>query len=280
MSLNDRYIAAMKARWDPEALRDGQLVWQLWWDEKSLDLHAIKSVSWRTGGDGGSIRIEMSVGSELIGLKEFLRRDRLELVRLLRRLIAEDAQSSWPEFCRCIAWPLLRSFEPPRESQPGDICLSRGRWDVIGGIGTAMTAGVAYFVWQATGNAGAFVAVLLVVALWLLLRFSSPKEGGWISADRDPPGQKSLIIALHIGMFGGAPFVGLSNRWLGPDAHPIVALLVPLAIWGIALLPAAAVWRYYAPVQRAWKERKTVEALAEWLHREPPPETSLAAPVR
>ncbi|MDG2388762.1 MAG: hypothetical protein P8M30_05520 [Planctomycetaceae bacterium] len=71
----------------------------------------LKSVEWVMQGYHGGIIIYSPITSFRVGLREFSRQDRLEIIRLLNGQILEDAQTGWPQFCHRFVIPLVNSVE-------------------------------------------------------------------------------------------------------------------------------------------------------------------------
>ncbi len=155
---------------------------------KEIDLSTIKQARWNLV-QGGGIKLKNLTEKISIYFDNFEREEGLWLIQHFQTRLSEDIQQNWDLFCLRVALPLREPKQDPiREPGPGEILITRKRYDrigipliivsIIGGILTAW-----YFL-----NPGLLLAPVLPIGFWLFLRYSTPKQGlvdHRISADKD-----------------------------------------------------------------------------------------------
>lgn len=168
-----------------------------------------------------------------IDLKQFDTIDRLDVIRTCRHLAPPASQIGWDEFCHLVALPLREGRQPRRpgavENDPmslperSRIFVSRRRYDYffgtlffLGSVGAAIPS-------YRMADPRAFTFPFVVVIFWLLLRFTTPKEGRWstkwtATKESKLAGLAHLILpAMFVPMLICAWFGinGMIFMWLG-----------------------------------------------------------------
>jgi predicted outer membrane lipoprotein len=122
----------------------------------------------------------------VLDLGGFERADRLRIVRIVRALFAEATQQGWPLYCLRVAVPLrdgISSIELIHSvKSPGDpsgfVLVTRQRYDRVLMVALPASVAVSLFAWWLTDRWQIMVAPPgAVVFWWLLLRFSTPRQG-------------------------------------------------------------------------------------------------------
>lgn len=192
-------------------IRKGTVILQSVFSRKELELSNITQARWKLISQG-ALRLETPTESGTLGLINLTSNERLWLIQYFRNRLPESIQQNWDLFCLKIALP-LREPKPEANRDPGpdEILVTRKRYDRLGIpliifsiICVALTAW--YF-----RSPQYLVFPLILIGLWLLLRFSVPKEGmvsSRISADKEYM-QTLFFLAWWIGagLFGFSAFV-------------------------------------------------------------------------
>lgn len=150
----------------------------------------LKSVEWVMQGYHGGIIIYSPITSFRVGLREFSRQDRLEIIRLLNGQILEDAQTGWPQFCHRFVIPLVNSVEQTEvniqemrsgkssfEDNKERVEITRQRYDRFALVLLPASVAVSLLLFKLFELMVLISMPLMIVAGWILLRFSIPKEG-------------------------------------------------------------------------------------------------------
>lgn len=155
---------------------------------KELDLERIRMLRW-IASPSGVIKLKSLTEKTTIYLENFPLEDRLSIVEYLRAQIPEPDQEGWDLFCHRVAMP-LRRYDPQALPVPDndEVLLTRKRWDrlLLPWI-LLFTVGGVLAAWK-FNLPRLLSAPLLPTALWLFLRFSTPKKGmvsRKISADKE-----------------------------------------------------------------------------------------------
>lgn len=149
---------------------------------RRIKLPLTESVTWRSRPAGGSIRLITGGKSTTISLGEFNRPDRLELIRLIRRWVPHDRQHNWPSFCQSIALPLREGFPSgylmhlPATAR---VWRTRRDWDRISAVLLILSTLAAIVDFAITRTAAGLSLPVVVIVLWLLIRYNIPIGGQW-----------------------------------------------------------------------------------------------------
>ena len=211
---------------------------------REFDIADVETLNWRPIPLGGRLQFIVPGRKTNLDLHGFGAADRLQMIRLFRRLIPAEKQLDWPMFCHKIALPLRERHLPitPQtlaDSCPGDkFVLMRRRYDVCAAVlvPAALVVGVA--VWRLTGAAGALALPLCMIFFWLFLRYSVRPEGERCERLTALPGWRTLLLGA--GAIVGTKVLVVSLRLAGvePDTACTAALVVltpimPLFLYGM-----------------------------------------------
>lgn len=174
-------------------IQDKQLIDQGVLLRTELDLERVRQLRW-IGGGAGIIKLKTLTEKNTIYLENFAYEDRLWIVEHLRNQIPESIQEGWDLFCHRIAMP-LRRYNPHALPVPDqdEVLLTRKRWDrllipcillfAVGGVAAAWKFGLPRLL----------TAPVLPTALWLYLRFATPRQGMVAKNLNADPEQKSQL---------------------------------------------------------------------------------------
>ena len=232
--------------------------------DPTTDLASITAVDWRAHHGCGVIVLKTEREPISLVLQPLERADRLAGVRLIREGVPVEKQTGWPEFCRWVALPLARSFDPPRLPGPGERMLGRGRMDVIFGLGTVAAAGIGWFTYAVTGEAKSLVIAFGLVPVWFIMRFLWPSAGVRVRDADTPPGVSTEMGALLFGFLAMFAYP-LAVGWWGDRAFPrAVADSGWFAVILLAFCPFFVLNRRHAAAKSAWESERRAVAVAEW----------------
>jgi hypothetical protein len=143
--------------------------------QKEVQLKDVNAAQWRLV-KGGGLKLRTSSETFSIYFDNFEQAEALWLVRHFRDLVPEAVQQNWPSFCHRIAVP-LRDRDVRLPCGPDDVVLTRRRWDwyFIPFVLVATVFGIV--AWLKLGLPRMLAAPLMPMALWLMLRLGTPKEG-------------------------------------------------------------------------------------------------------
>jgi hypothetical protein len=197
---------------------------------------SLKELVWNCKWRGGKLTFRTTTSKSVLHLFGFAPADRLEIVRIVRRLVPKDAQIGWDEFCHFVALPLR---EGKRSRQPGvahidpatlpeseRVHVTRSRIDRFFVALLLINAILAVALWQIWAIPKALALPALVLLLWGLLRWCIPATGTWSVKWSAIQETKYLVIALFI--MPPTFVVGLIFTAMGWNG--MVALYIGLAL--------------------------------------------------
>lgn len=161
---------------------------------REIDLRDVCDARWRPASNG---RITLrSLKEELtIHLEDFEPNERLWLIRYCRNALPDSVQQEWDLFCYRIAIPLRKhDSKGSRSPGPGEVKLTRRRWDWFLLPLVAFTAVYGVVACWKLQQPRMLIAPLPAVMLWLILRFSTPKQGIVSERISSQPEQKRFLI--------------------------------------------------------------------------------------
>jgi hypothetical protein len=182
-------------------------------------------------------------------------KERLCLIRYFRNRLAEEVQTGWDMFCHSVANP-LRDYVPEGVPTPSadEVTLTRRRWDWYFIPLILLSAVFGIVAWWKFQLPRMLAAPLLPTALWLFLRFGTPKQGmvaRRISAD--PEHKRWLVFLLSwfcVGMVSLVVFKPMNP----PRPHDIVVATVGVILWFVGLFLRAYL------LDRGMQQRKSEAA--------------------
>ena len=202
-----------------------------------LDMDRIRQLRWIASPFGG-IKLQSLTEKITIHLDNFPCEDKLWIVEYLRTQIPASAQEGWDLFCHRVALP-LRRYDPQALPVPDndEVLLTRKRWDrlLLPWI-LLFTVGGVLAAWKF--NLPCLLsAPLTPTALWLFLRFSTPKQGmvsQKLSADKETSSFLIFsggMVLVFLTILVGLKFIELP--FLDNDMFMICLTLIwmPVVFW-------------------------------------------------
>jgi hypothetical protein len=216
---------------------------------RELRLVDVTEAHWRLRPVGGGILLATPDVRMKLDFNEYTTEQRDALIRHFRAELDPSVQEGWKLF----AYRVSDGEPTGREPHPGDVLVTRRRADLIGSAATLAAAGIGMFrAWQVGKWWFALGPPGFMFAVWMFLRFSTPKQGQIdrrISAMDWPPGLIRILLSL-------LPFVGFIEliSWLrlAPTSET-VAMSSGLAIYVIYVMTEA----YFGD---RWQRRRDVQA--------------------
>lgn len=220
---------------------------------------SIEQLDWRRG-----VRLQSAVRKVTLDLKNYSPEDRIALIMKLWRAVPEERQTGWPEYCDRSALPLHdRLFGKPilsRTLEKGQVAITRQRYDRMlkwllpGSVLVAIALGP----W--TRWVSLFLVPSVAIALWWMLRSSTPKSG---YIDRSLSGQREMLW-LPIMFCLLIPTLALTRlaEYLGTEEQITGTVFVVLFVSYLALI-----FYFGHKADKVQKKRLAVErpkSVARW----------------
>jgi hypothetical protein len=157
---------------------------------KQFDASSINCLEWKHRVPGGKLVLRTTTNRAVLSLKDFADVDGLAIIRQIRRLIPENIQLGWEEFCHFVALPLREGRRPRHPGSPPStdlmslpetdrVFVTRQRYDRLFAVVLPLIVIAATVVWWQFAMVMAFALLPIVVFFWGLLRFNVPKQGKW-----------------------------------------------------------------------------------------------------
>jgi hypothetical protein len=240
--------------------------------EARIDSGCVECVEWKAHSLRGNILFRTPTSRAALRLEDFPRPDRIRIIRIVHLLVPCERQFGWDEFCQKIALPLR---DGPRYTHQGEVVafdqlpakakvfITRRRYDRLFELfALALVAStVILLVVQPTFAASAAGVLIVTTLLWLLVRFSIPKEGSWDVDFTYRQGGK-LYAYGHVYVFAAMGVV-VVLKIAGVDRNTACLL------WTLLLLPALfwclrSSWTSER-TKREYEERGALTANQRWL---------------
>ncbi len=203
---------------------------------QEVDLARVAGARWRLGLNEGNLVLTDGRAKVSIEFGSYEDAERDRMVRHFRSSLAPGVQEGWNLF----AYRITDGRPRPARTVPGpgEILIRRDRWDrlLLPMVAAATLAGVA--AWRMTGLPGLLALPALPVALWLLLRYSTPAEGmvaRKLSTPEDPETARFFGFLLLWGVAGVGGLATL-EAWWGRLSHPTATLALLGVAWFGGLL--------------------------------------------
>lgn len=144
-----------------------------------FDLSELEHLTWKSRSPGGSITFRANGAISHVNLYGYANNDRLRIVEALRNLVPASAQEGWPEFCHKVALPLRDGASSLAGSVPAFelVRVTRRRYDRLAAFVVPLSVVVGIALWAWSNRWEFFVLLPVVIAAWLFLRFSVPRDG-------------------------------------------------------------------------------------------------------
>lgn len=215
-----------------------------------FDISEVRGLVWKT--IHYKIVFRLATGKATLGLAGFSEPDRLRIIRLVRSLVPENRQEQWPAFCNKVALRLREGRLPPSVPESVSIFIDRKRYDRLLAVLLPSTLAIGAVVWQLTGMMEFFAIPVLVLGFWMLLRFSTPKDGQWQPRVRRSREGRIMLYGYSLIALAMCVQVACAISGIKRDQCCTAALVVLL----IGMPP------FFYLLYRADKERKLKDALA------------------
>jgi hypothetical protein len=253
------------ACWREQLLvQDDRMIRQGVFSTKELSWSEIVEARWRVIPAGGSVVLKTATDKMKVEFSNFEREQSLFLIRHLWKVLPSFAHRDWPLFCYKIALPMSKSLAPQVERGPheNEVRITRRRWDWYFLPGILLAAAIGVYLWQMFGLSRSLIGPLPLIALWLFVRWGTPKQGMLVPTS---PEDRQLIAWFSLTLLSAFPLMYISKQL--EKQHPalgFVALLPLLAFFPVII-------RMGVRKERRQKERAleaTPAAVEEWERQE------------
>jgi len=234
---------------------------------RQFDIAELHCLTWKANPMGGSILFNVLGSKTRLDLHGYAKDDRLSIIRALHSLVPPQLQQGWALYCHHNALPLRDGKPSIVRTVPASelFTITRRRYDRMVVFGFPLSIVVAIALWQWLAHWPVFVLPLLVIAGWLLLRFSVPPEG------------RSEERLTSTSIRGRGLFFGLGailSSWLLLFGLPFLGVDKSIAFWIACPLMVAALAPVLYAVHKLDKQRRAADqqaaelAPARWQHVE------------
>jgi hypothetical protein len=233
--------------------------------DRRFDPCEIDRLRWKTTMSG-TLLFYVCGQKTRLDLHGFSRGDRLKIIRQIRRLTPEPTQENWLMFCHKIALPLRNRLLPIEKrvipdvgkETTKDMLITRMRYDWGFAILFPACLAVAGAAWWFLGIRQMMGLPAILIPFWLLLRFSTSKEGERVSRVTATPQGRFQIFMWSV--IVGSSLVGLVLLWKGIPREMVCT--IRLAMIG-PLLPLCFYKCYQSDKQRKQNEAASAPFSAE-----------------
>ena len=175
--------------------------------------------------------LALAGGNRWINVAKYPEQFRLELLRRIRNGVPLDHQTGWESAFRRTVLPLLLCKLRPDH---GELVVTRRRWDAIFGAALLPASAIGLFNWYVLEQVRMCFLPALLVALWLLMRRSTPRRGEIAPAFVDAPRGDLRGLLLVAGLLL-LPFLGIAvHALLG---EPVPGLTTALLFAALMMFP-------------------------------------------
>jgi hypothetical protein len=179
------------------------------------------------------------------------------MIDLLRERIPDARQRDWPLFCHRIALP-MRVGNSNRPLRPGEVLLSRRRWDWIFGVSTIVFAIAGFVAWAMVREIRFLVIPAFLLLVWLPMRRTTPKTGLIFEPGRKSPVSVWPWLAIVL--------ASVPTLWLGKAVGSVLGdEVLGLTVSSVPLF-MAMIHRAYRvdKQQREFDLQCAPKSVAEW----------------
>jgi hypothetical protein len=206
-----------------------------------------RALDWR-------IEIHAFNRKSLLGLANFSREDRLEIIRFFRRVVPAERQEGWPVYCHRVAIRLHdgANYVPAKPVEPpeGVLFITRRRYDWMAVTLIPLTVAIAIFAWWQFGSRQLFSLLPVVIIWFLILRTSVPPQGMRVSSGDVV--SRSLVFVL-LGWF--VLIIGCLLAWELLPLTRATGNIFVLACAIASAVPFVAILRHSAANQKRRSQR-------------------------
>jgi hypothetical protein len=201
-----------------------------------FDVSQLDCLTWN-GRARKSIRFEALGRKSKFYLDSYSPSDQLQMIRLLHELVPVEKQVGWPVFCHTVAIR-LRERQSGADAQalsPGQISIHRNRYDRFFAVAVPLSVVLVTAFWWTTGLNNLAPVPIFLIAMWLLLRYSTPTGGlvDWRATAR--PEGRTMLLGFAILLLAQVVIVAgsvLGNR----DLACTIAIAFLLAVLPIVII--------------------------------------------
>lgn len=206
---------------------------------REMAIADVAAMYWKTSFSG-VIRLDSADTRVRIGLDNFERLERQQLIDFFRKSIPVENQHGWQMFCHKIALPI--SVAPAGKSvqeslqEPGALLITRRRWDrylLPSTVGLAIVGSVA--AWQ-VGQPLVLAHCIPILGLWLFLRYMTPKDGMVSHSISGTPGLSGYVLfTLAWGVVGIVGIFAFNAVKVAIPHHIVIGTVLLLSWYAVMM---------------------------------------------
>jgi hypothetical protein len=214
------------------SIKDGLIIQTGIVCQREMMLADITDAHWRIAPNGGSIVLRSSFQRIKIYIDNFdLDRKRL-LIRLLHSSLPRSVQRDWERFCVQIALPLVKRSEDATLGTD-EVLLTRRRWDrffvVLAALMLPTSILCAWLLRTPSPLVIPAATLVATAAIWLMMRFSTPRQGMRDKKISATPEKGYLLFLLLWTAIISAPIYLLGDDHVGLDVALMTLWFAPIA---------------------------------------------------
>jgi hypothetical protein len=209
-------------------VEDGRIAQTGIFRKREMSISEVINVRWRIVPVGGAVVLRSASQKIKVTFDNFELEQRLWLIRFFRRSLSPSIQRDWERFCLRNALSLSK-FLTDDPLQAGEILLTRRRWDRFFSVLTVLTLAAGIVSAWCFRSFPPLAIPVPIVAIWLMMRFTTPRQGMRCERISATPEKGFLLFLLVWGAIGLATI-----SWLG-DRHRGLAIGL-MILWAAVLL--------------------------------------------
>lgn len=233
---------------------------------KEINLCSLTAVCWRLAPQGGSLVLTTATDKVRIYLDNFEPEDRVWLIRYFRSEVPALLQDGWKLFCHKIALP-LRDKRKRSHADPGigNVRITRKKWDWYFAPAFVLFAVLGVVEYWYLEQPRMLAQPVVVIGLWLLTRFMTPREG--LVAERITARPETVGYLVFLACWLGVAVAGvvLFGIWSPPTPAAAIIGVTALVLWFAVLF-----WRCFQVdrVRRKRDETNAAASIRRWSEEE------------
>jgi hypothetical protein len=232
------------------SFKDGRIVQTGVVRRRKMELSEVTDARWRIAPVGGSVVLR-SRSQKIKAYFDNFELDRRQLlIRLLRTSLPQSVQRDWEQFCVQIALPLAKhSADAPLGTD--EILVTRRRWDRFFVVLAALMLPTSILCAWLLQDPSPLAIPIPVAAVWLMIRFTTPRQGMRSRRISATPEKGYLLLLLLWTVVMLVPICLLGDNHFGLDVGLMILWFAGI-VWQAhrldrrrkaaqdALVPAAA----------------------------------------